>query len=158
MRWLAGLILLASPATAVTCEDIEHRGASYTICEVKLDDDLQLFLRDSDGNILGGFDRVETHTGRPLAFAMNAGMYHEDRDPVGHYIEDGTEEMRVISSAGPGNFGLLPNGIFCISDTYRVLETLAYLDERPNCTHATGTASAPTLTVQSPFSQFPTKP
>jgi hypothetical protein len=31
---LAGLFLLASPA-AVTCQNIEYLGASYTICEVE---------------------------------------------------------------------------------------------------------------------------
>lgn len=145
MRWLAGLALLATPAAAVTCENIDHFGAAYTICEVLADEDLQLFLRDDDGAILGGFDAVEIQTGRNLSFAMNAGMYHDDRDPVGHYIEDGVEEMRVISSAGPGNFGLLPNGVFCIGETYRVIETLAYLDEQPACTYAT--QSGPMLVI-----------
>lgn len=145
MRWLAGLTLLATPAAAVTCEDIDHLGTGFTVCEVSADEDLQLFLRDDDGAILGLFDAVETHTGRTLSFAMNAGMYHDDRDPVGHYIEDGVEEMRVISSAGPGNFGLLPNGVFCINETYRVIETLAYLDEQPACTYAT--QSGPMLVI-----------
>jgi uncharacterized protein YigE (DUF2233 family) len=38
-----------------------------------------------------------------------------------HYVEDGVQES-VISSDGPGNFGLLPNGIFCIADA-QVFET-----------------------------------
>jgi uncharacterized protein YigE (DUF2233 family) len=74
-------------------------GASYTICEVG-GRDLQLFLRDGDGD-MEQFSAVENNTGRTLAFAMNAGMYHEDRDPVGHYVEDGVQES-VISSDGPG--------------------------------------------------------
>ncbi|AGI69968.1 hypothetical protein DUF2233 [Octadecabacter antarcticus 307] len=151
MRWLVGLFLLAQgaglPAAAVTCEDIDHLGASYTICEVTADEDLQLFLRDSAGDILGGFSAVENDTGRELAFAMNAGMYHQNRDPVGHYIEDGIQESRVISSDGPGNFGLLPNGVFCIADTLRVFETFDYLDRQPNCTHAV--QSGPMLVIDS---------
>ncbi|MBT8412516.1 MAG: phosphodiester glycosidase family protein, partial [Octadecabacter sp.] len=93
----------------------------------------------------GSFAAVEAHTGRTLAFAMNAGMYHDDRDPVGHYIEDGIEEMRVISSDGPGNFGLLPNGVFCIGDGLRVHETLEYLATKPACTYAT--QSGPMLVI-----------
>lgn len=145
MRWLAGLFLLASPAAAVTCQNIEYLGASYTICEVSADEDLQLFLRDGDGGILGSFSAVENNTGRTLAFAMNAGMYHEDRDPVGHYVEDGVQESRVISSDGPGNFGLLPNGIFCIADTLQVFETFDYLDRQPDCTYAV--QSGPMLVI-----------
>ena len=146
MRALAGLLLLATPAAAVTCDDVVHLGASYTVCSVDLDDDLNLFLRDDQGDILGSFAAVETHTGRDLLFAMNAGMYHEDRAPVGHYIEDFTEEMRVISNDGPGNFGLLPNGVFCIGDGFRVFETKSYLAQDPLCAHAT--QSGPMLVIE----------
>lgn len=145
MRWLVGLCLLASPVAAVTCEDIDHLGASYTICEVTADEDLQLFLRDASGDILGSFSAVETNEGRPLLFAMNGGMYHDDRDPVGHYVEDGILERGVISSDGPGNFGLLPNGVFCIGVRLQVIETFAYLDNRPFCIHAT--QSGPMLVI-----------
>lgn len=145
MRALAAFLLLASPAAAVTCEDIDHLGTSFTICEVTADEDLQLFLRDDQGAILGSFNAVDNATGQDLLFAMNAGMYHDDRRPVGHYIEDGTEEMRVIASDGPGNFGLLPNGVFCISDIYHVIETRAYQAARPDCTHAT--QSGPMLVI-----------
>lgn len=145
MRWLIGLAILATPAMAVTCEDINYLGASYTVCEVSLGEDLQLFLRDDEGEILGSFSAVENNENRDLLFAMNAGMYHDDRSPVGHYIEDGVQEMRVIPSAGPGNFGLLPNGVFCIGDSFRVYETLDYLARKPNCTYAT--QSGPMLVI-----------
>ncbi|SLN36033.1 phosphodiester glycosidase family protein [Pseudooctadecabacter jejudonensis] len=145
MRWVAALVVCASPAAAVTCEDITHLGASFTVCDVTTDDDLQLFLRDDAGDILGSFRAVEAASGKNLLFAMNAGMYHDDRDPVGHYIEDGVEEMRVITSDGPGNFGLLPNGVFCIADTYTVIEARAYAANPPACTHAT--QSGPMLVI-----------
>ena len=146
MRWLVGiLVFAASPAVAVTCEDVTHLGASYTVCDVSATEDLQLFLRDDAGDILGSFNAIERHTGQNLLFAMNAGMYHDDRGPVGHYVEDGIQEMRVIASDGPGNFGLLPNGIFCISDTLRVYETLDFQRTNPDCTHAT--QSGPMLVI-----------
>ncbi len=149
MRWLAGLLLLATPAAAqdneVVCDDIEHLGASYTLCEVRADQDVQLFLRDDAGDVLGRFSAVEANEGRNLLFAMNAGMYHDDRAPVGHYVEDNVEEMRVISSDGPGNFGLLPNGVLCIADTLRVYETFEYLEQSPDCTFAT--QSGPMLVI-----------
>lgn len=140
MRWAAAcLALLATPALAVTCEDVAHLGQSYTVCEVDpATDDLQLFLRDDAGDILGSFDAIESHEGRALLFAMNAGMYHEDRAPVGYYVEDSIEQMRVIPNAGPGNFGMLPNGIFCIDDGYvRIVETGDFLNDTPQCRYAT---------------------
>ena len=140
MRGLLGLLMLwAGPLAAVDCGEVTHRDQAFAVCEVDpARDDLRLFLRDDAGDILGSFRVVERHTGRPLAFAMNAGMYHDDRRPVGHYIEDGQEETRVIEGPGPGNFGLLPNGVFCISrDRARVIETRAYQADRPACRHAT---------------------
>jgi len=146
MRWGWLVVLWASPVAAVTCEDIDHLGSSYTVCQVSVDEDLQLFLRDDAGAILGSFSAIERLTGRDLLFAMNAGMYHDDRDPVGHYIEDGEEQMRVIASDGPGNFGLLPNGVFCIGDdTLSVIETLRYQATNPTCEHAS--QSGPMLVI-----------
>ncbi|PWG16290.1 phosphodiester glycosidase family protein [Salibaculum griseiflavum] len=149
MRGLAALlVLIAAPAGAVECSDVVHLDQSFTICDVDpAQDDLRLFLRDETGEILGSFGAIEEAAGRPLSFAMNAGMYHEDRSPVGLYIEDGREEMRAIASDGPGNFGLLPNGVFCIApERARVIETRAYLDEDPECRHAT--QSGPMLVVE----------
>jgi uncharacterized protein YigE (DUF2233 family) len=73
-------------------------------------------------------------------------MYHDDRAPVGHFVQDGVEVMRVIPNAGPGNFGLLPNGVLCLTDTSaRVIETLAFIDQAPTCRDAT--QSGPMLVI-----------
>ena len=73
-------------------------------------------------------------------------MYHEDRAPVGHYVENGKELQRVISSDGPGNFGLLPNGILCLNEGRAdVFETLAFVDAAPVCQSAT--QSGPMLVI-----------
>ncbi|SLN60448.1 hypothetical protein TRL7639_03338 [Falsiruegeria litorea R37] len=142
--------LVASPAAAVDCRDLAHAGNRYSICEVDLTtEDLRLFLRDEAGEVLGQFSAVDSELrgeGKELTFAMNAGMYHSDRSPVGHYVEDGTEEMRVVPNAGPGNFGLLPNGVFCIEvGKARVFETLKFLDTKPTCRFAT--QSGPMLVI-----------
>jgi len=143
-------LLAAGPSAAVECRDTTHDGNRYTICEVDAaQEDLRLFLNGDDGRPLGQFgavNRVLADEGKRLAFAMNAGMYHDDRSPVGHYIENGQEVMRVIPGAGPGNFGLLPNGVFCMSQgRAEVIETQAYLARDPGCTHAT--QSGPMLVI-----------
>jgi uncharacterized protein YigE (DUF2233 family) len=139
-----------APAQAATCERLEHDGNRYVVCEVDpARATLRLFLADSDGTPFGHFADLETMlraNGKRLVFAMNAGMYHADRSPVGHYIEDGQERMRVIPNAGPGNFGLLPNGVLCIRQARAdVFETRDYLEARPDCRHAT--QSGPMLVI-----------
>ena len=147
MRLIAFLmILFAAPASAVECEDMVHRDQSFTVCRVDAaTEGLRLFHSDAGGTPFGSFDAVEAAHG-PLAFAMNAGMYHEDRSPVGLYLEDGAQSMRIITSDGPGNFGLLPNGVLCLTDTSaQVIESLTYEATAPACRDAT--QSGPMLVI-----------
>lgn len=150
MRSLLVLLFWASPALAATCEDMQYAGNRYTLCTVlPAEDELRLFLYNDDGAPFGQFsavDRALRRDGERLGFAMNGGMYHDDRAPVGHYVEDGEEIMRVVPNAGPGNFGLLPNGILCLRDGRAdVYETLRFVDEAPACTYAT--QSGPMLVI-----------
>ena len=144
------LSFAAQPALATSCEDRSFDGRSYTICEANpAQEEIRLFLKDENGKLLGQFftvdDRLKAQ-GERLGFAMNAGMYHEDRSPVGHYRENGEELMRVIPNAGPGNFGLLPNGVFCVQEGRAdVVETKRFLREAPDCRHAT--QSGPMLVI-----------
>ncbi|MFT6023480.1 MAG: hypothetical protein ACI9PY_001597 [Ascidiaceihabitans sp.] len=152
MIWRAALLWLfwVGVAQATTCEDIRYEGKSFTACTVDLtQENLRLFLYDDAGVPFNHFTRINTQldqSNQTLGFAMNAGMYHDDRAPVGHYVEDGVEVMRVIPNAGPGNFGLLPNGILCLRDGRAdVVETLRFQREAPNCRHAT--QSGPMLVI-----------
>ncbi|MFN4098890.1 MAG: phosphodiester glycosidase family protein, partial [Pararhodobacter sp.] len=84
--------------------------------------------------------------GERLVFAMNAGMYHADRSPVGLFIDEGVEVAPLVTRAGPGNFGLLPNGVFCVTQGgFAVSETLAFADRPPSCRFAT--QSGPMLVI-----------
>ncbi len=143
-------VFWAAQASAVTCEKVTYGQKRYTICEVDAaNEDLRLFLKDESGSVLGHFSSVNdalASEGKRLAFAMNAGMYHDDRSPVGHYVENGQEQMRVIANPGPGNFGLLPNGVFCIREGRAdVFETLDFVDQSPDCAFAT--QSGPMLVI-----------
>ena len=151
MIWLAALfVALAGAASATDCRQEDYAGNAYTICEVDLTQErLALFLADDDGEVFGYFSNVDSALqaqGARLGFATNAGMYHDDRRPVGHYLEDGVEVQRVIPNAGPGNFGLLPNGVLCLREGRAdVVETLRFLSENPACTSAT--QSGPMLVI-----------
>nr|WP_238393975.1 phosphodiester glycosidase family protein [Rhodovulum sulfidophilum] len=155
MRIRAALLLLAVllplPAAAEpSCHPLTHEGRGYVICSADpATDDLRLFLRTEQGGIYGSFGRVNQALaagGETLAFAMNAGMYHPDRRPVGLYVENGKQEMRAVAPAGPGNFGMLPNGVLCLEDgRAEVIETRTYLADPPECRYAT--QSGPMLVI-----------
>ncbi len=146
---LALAATLAAPAAAVECRDETYADNRYTLCEVDARrEDLRLFLRDETGAVLGHFSTIEAQldAGERLSFATNAGMYHSDRSPVGLYIEDGQEEMRLVTTPGPGNFGLVPNGVFCLRPGRAdVVETLRFEAGKPACRYAT--QSGPMLVI-----------
>lgn len=149
MRWLAAIfICCASTASAVTCKDVTFVDESFTLCTVNaVTEDLRLFHIDADGFVLGSFRDIEATLGdQSLSFAMNAGMYHQDRSPVGLYRENWEDQSSIVTSDGPGNFGLLPNGVLCVTDdSARVYESLSYVAQKPDCRDAT--QSGPMLVI-----------
>jgi len=149
---VAAILAWALPAQA-ECSRTDYMDQRFTLCEVQAGDDLRLFLRGADGTTFGSFavvDAALAQTGKQLAFAMNGGMYHADRAPVGLYVEDGEELTRLILSEGPGNFGLVPNGVFCIEETrLTIIESQAFAQARPACHHAT--QSGPMLVIDGAY-------
>jgi uncharacterized protein YigE (DUF2233 family) len=149
MKSALALLLSLAPvaAEAADCRDLSFDGASYTVCDVALGEDLRLFHSGPDG-AYGSFRKLNESLeagGQTLGFAMNAGMYHRDLSPVGLYVEEGNEISGIVTSDGPGNFGLLPNGVFCIGDTFRVIESRAFKKTHPDCRFAT--QSGPMLVI-----------
>lgn len=150
-HWLCALLIcLAAPLTAAECREQSYQDNRFVVCDVDLtSEDLRLFLKDDAGEVLGYFSSVNAqlkHSGEKLSFAMNAGMYHEDRAPVGLYLENGAQEQRIITSDGPGNFGLLPNGVFCIGENRAdVIEARKFARRTPECTYAS--QSGPMLVI-----------
>nr|WP_170111661.1 phosphodiester glycosidase family protein [Aliiruegeria haliotis] len=151
------LAALLAPFLAVTpaaadpdCRRLTHDGSRYSVCTVRTDqDDLRLWHSDSDGRLYGGFGAIDSalrEQGQQLAFAMNAGMYHDDRSPVGLYLENGVQSGPLVTRDGPGNFGLLPNGVFCIRDgSAAVIESRAFAANPPSCRYAS--QSGPMLVI-----------
>ncbi|WP_209425296.1 phosphodiester glycosidase family protein [Pararhodobacter sp. SW119] len=146
---LAAVLALAPVPAIGQCAQLVHEAIPYTICETAAGDDLRLFLTDADGAPFGTFARIEAALaaqGLALGFAMNAGMYHPDRRPVGLYVEAGETRARLITSEGPGNFGMLPNGVFCIGAAgFSVIESRTFADTAPPCDYAT--QSGPMLVI-----------
>ncbi len=142
------LALLLPGAAQAACREDVFEGLGYTVCEVGAAQDLRLFQTAPDGRPYGSFDRVNdalAASGRELGFAMNAGMYQPDRSPVGLMIEDGTQRGRLVTSDGPGNFGLLPNGVFCIGQGFSIRESRDFARSPSDCRFAT--QSGPMLVI-----------
>ncbi|WP_126173479.1 phosphodiester glycosidase family protein [Altericroceibacterium xinjiangense] len=55
---------------------------------------------------------AESRDSAPVAFAMNAGMFDEQGQPIGYYVERGERLHTLNRNEGAGNFHLLPNGVF----------------------------------------------
>ncbi|WP_134680971.1 phosphodiester glycosidase family protein [Paracoccus ravus] len=148
---LGALVAMTLPAMAGICEKRDFDGQGYVICtlDARQEPGLKLWLNDADGRVLGDFYSVRKTLGADevLGFAMNAGMYHEDYSPVGLYISDGNKEHDLVTAGGGGNFGMLPNGVFCTGGKrpYQVVESRAFKAAAPQCRIAT--QSGPMLVI-----------
>ncbi len=146
---LVGIAATMPVSAASDCKNIVYKSLPYTVCTVDISDDLRLWYSNDQGEGYGSFRAINASLAaqdQMLAFAMNAGMYHADRTPVGLYIEDGKTVTALADGGTYGNFGLKPNGVFCITtDAFQVIETNAFRANPPACTYAT--QSGPMLVI-----------
>ncbi len=139
--------VLTSQTAGATCRETAFEEVPYTVCAAQSGDDLRLFLNGATG-AYGGFAAVDADLapqGLALAFAMNAGMFQPDLSPVGLYVQDFKQLKSIVTSDGPGNFGLLPNGVFCIGDRFSVVESRSFAKTKPDCRYAS--QSGPMLVI-----------
>lgn len=146
----AALAGTARAEDAAPCRTETMAGRDFTVCTVDpAEEEIRLFLNDGSGTPWGQFARLDQdlrRKGEWLALAMNGGMYHADRSPVGHYVENGREVAPLVTRAGPGNFGLLPNGVLCLTDeAARIVESHRFDRARPECRDAS--QSGPMLVI-----------
>ena len=101
---------------------------------------LAFYWKDDEGNILKSFKNLKTwlnENNQELLFAMNGGMFTQERAPLGLYIENGKTLKKVNrTKEAYGNFYLQPNGIFyltndnkaviCKTTDYKNSETIKY--------------------------------
>lgn len=144
------LCVLASAAVALECRTERFEGAGYAVCRVDFRrDDLRLWQDREDGSPWATFAAVEGSLraeGGKLGFAMNGGMYHPNRRPVGYTVIGGETIRQLVTIDGPGNFGLLPNGVLCWGGgSGRIMETLSFASARPSCEYAS--QSGPMLVI-----------
>ncbi|PYE44854.1 uncharacterized protein YigE (DUF2233 family) [Rhizobium sp. PP-F2F-G20b] len=132
-KLLLALVLMVSlsPDARAACRIVQHLGTDYAVCDVDpATASLTIFHADETGRPYGGFTALKTDLLRDqtwLDFAMNGGMYEKDLSPVGLLVIDGVERKPIATGEGWGNFYLLPNGVFAISNGKAIVrETEAY--------------------------------
>jgi uncharacterized protein YigE (DUF2233 family) len=140
-----------SEAREPVCENITYKTASYSVCRVDTSThDVRLYLNDVTGIPYGNFSKLTNALktdNQNLIFAMNGGMYHQDRSPAGLYIEDNNQIQKINTNKGPGNFHLLPNGVFVVHENgVAVMQSAQYLLAKfPKVNYAT--QSGPMLVI-----------
>lgn len=82
-----------------------------------------------------------------IAFAVNAGMFDDEGDPIGYFVEGGERKKELNTADGEGNFHMKPNGVFFgTGDSWEIRtadDFLRNVGDRP----AFGTQSGPMLVI-----------
>ena len=132
------------------CKTLTHRDLPFTVCTFPATADIRLFHSDALGEPFKQFDTLSREIAEQngtLVFAMNGGMYHEDRSPVGYYRDTYGDRASVNLNDGPGNFHLKPNGVFWLDkERAGVSESGAYVETALDPRYAT--QSGPMLVIE----------
>ena len=145
------LLGACAPKAPPACRDAAFEGSRFTVCTIDTGHyDLRMITTDRAGAPLRSLHAARKALGaraRRVTFAMNAGMFDDAGAPIGLYVENGRTLKPANTREGPGNFHLLPNGIFSVdSDGVVHAETTpAFLarDAKP----AWATQSGPMLVI-----------
>ncbi|MES1201606.1 MAG: phosphodiester glycosidase family protein [Pseudomonadota bacterium] len=133
------------------CVDMSFEGDLFLVCAFdSRREDLRFADRGAEGVYLRSFRALRGALGNDAArvrYAMNAGMFDDDGEPIGLYVEAGAEKHGLNTAHGPGNFHMLPNGVFSAdSDGALHVETTdAYALRAPHPQWAT--QSGPMLVI-----------
>ena len=127
-KWfIASLVSICmSHVYAMQHQIIKVDNISYDVIKVDHLQQLRLFLKDpKNARYYQKFAHIQKMLPacEQLSFAMNAGMYHPDFQPVGLYVEEGKEIVELNEAQGFGNFFMQPNGVLAWNDQYAVIKT-----------------------------------
>jgi len=139
LRVLCGLFLFCVPfslafASPEQCQPYGDYAAKTFIveayiCTAPASANVGLFW-GQNGQNFGSFNELNKSLrskGQRLRYAVNGGMYHKDRRPVGLFVSGGEEMTPLQIGASYGNFGLVPNGVFFKrGDSFDVMETRSF--------------------------------
>ncbi len=118
---------------APACETVNFEGSALTHCVADpARHNVYTVLADGNGKpyrSLAAYAATRPADAAVVAFAMNGGMYDEDGQPIGYFVEQGDRLHTLNRAEGPGNFHLKPNGVFFgTGETWQVLDSESFYD------------------------------
>ncbi len=138
-------------AHSIACQSDSFEGASLTHCIADpVKHRIANRLGPKGGPPYRGFAALaadrSTQESDPV-FAMNGGMYGEDGNPIGYYVEEGSRLRKLNRAKGSGNFHLLPNGVFFGTGGKWAVLTAGEFAEKVEKRPEFGTQSGPMLVI-----------
>ena len=142
---------LIAAASEHPCEKTSFEDVPLTLCVADPKSDrIFTVLGPEQGapyRSLGAYAASRRTDPQPVRFVMNAGMFDDDGQPIGYYVENGEKLKDLNRAKGPGNFHMLPNGVFFgAGNKWQVRASedfYAAVDKRPDF----GTQSGPMLVI-----------
>lgn len=130
------LLLAEEVDPGINLKKNQFQGHRYVEATLNLEKVMltQKWLDDATDKSYGSFynfQKILKAQNQRILFAMNSGIYTDDYKPLGLYIENKqvlAPLNLVTSNEGKGNFSLLPNGVFYLTDQNRaeVQATVAF--------------------------------
>ncbi len=131
---------------------IRYRGTVYNVFAWRADSLQAELMLSRDPERHSPFTRLERSVrrvesrGAEVLFTANAGMYLPDLTPAGLYIEEGEELYPMKIEADRTNFGMLPNGVFAISESgFTIAESESFSEMQVTRRYPYATQSGPLL-------------
>lgn len=141
----------AQTETSSACEDRVFEEVPLTLCTANPKTDrITTALAPEQGPPYRSLAAYAAGLGparQQILFAVNGGMYDDNGMPIGYYVEEG-ERLQILNRAsGPGNFHLLPNGVFFGSGGKWEVRTTEDFYENVEKRPEFGTQSGPMLVI-----------
>jgi len=124
-------VVLASKTTdPLEAVRVQTSEGEYDLVLVREVEALQILDRDAASVHLGSALALRKYVesrGKHLLMAMNGGMFQASLEPVGLLVSGGLQRAALNLGRGPGNFFMLPNGVFsATAQRFRVTESTRF--------------------------------
>lgn len=136
----------AADGIEVSC--LTHKQVRYSLVHVNLKAaSVKMLWKNPAGAAYGSLSEASRQLGGDLLAVTNAGIYGENKAPLGLHIEGGAMLNPLNLNNGEGNFYWKPNGVFYVADDGAgVVESERFKSlDKPGITEAT--QSGPLLVI-----------